>query len=319
MNAPLQVMVAILRDPSGRILITSRPKGKSHAGRWEFPGGKLEECEAPEACLRRELHEELGIVAGPMRPLVKVRHDYGDFEVHLDVREIEHFGGEPRAREGQCLKWLPADALIDEDILEADRPIIQALRLPDFCLVTPDAGAMPVRTFLQDLEATLDSGIRLVQFRSPSLDAAAFASLAHDVVSICRHHGARVLLNAPAELLESIPADGIHLSSSRLLAQRVRPITADRWLSSSCHSAMELAHAANVGVDFVMLSPVATTLSHPNAKPIGWSGLRVLTNRANMPAYALGGVVPGELARARDAGARGVAGIRAFWRGNLPN
>src|SRR5690606_10992885 len=83
----LHVMVGILRDREGRVLMSRRTVDRAHPGRWEFPGGKLEAGEAPEAGLRRELREELGIVAGRMHPLIRIHHDYPDFRVLLDVRE----------------------------------------------------------------------------------------------------------------------------------------------------------------------------------------------------------------------------------------
>lgn len=316
MPRPVHVMVAILRDRAGRILITSRPEGKPQAGRWEFPGGKLEAGESPEACLRRELLEELGIVAGPMQPLIAVSHDYGDFRVHLDVREVRHFGGEPRARENQRLKWTPAEDLPGEDILEADRPIIQALRLPDAGLVTPDASSFRRQRFLADLDASL-ADTRLVQLRSPGLEPGAYLELAREVLDVCRRRSARLLLNAPPALLESVAADGIHLTSRRLMSLAERPVDSDTWLSASCHSITELRHAERIGVDFALLGPVAATATHPGAPALGWAGFTAMAAAVSIPVYALGGLASGDITRARAAGARGVAGIRAFWKGSL--
>lgn len=312
-RVPVHVMVAILRDPAGRILITDRPAGKPQAGRWEFPGGKLEPAESPEAGLRRELLEELGVVAGPMQRLIELHHEYSDTAVRLDVREIAHYGGTPRGREGQRLKWVKADDLAREDILEADRPIIQALCLPDACLVTPDPANMTRETFLASLETALHDGVRLVQFRAHALPRPAYLALAQDVLAVCRRHDARLLLNGPPELLKDVEADGIHLGRRLAVRFNRRPVPAGRWLSVACHSASELRHAQALDADLLLVSPVAETETHVQQTAIGWAGFAALARQANRPVFALGGMSRNDLEKARAAGGRGIAAIRGLW------
>lgn len=314
MRQNLHVMVGVLRDRDGRILINQRPVGKSQAGRWEFPGGKLEPGESPEAGLRRELHEELGVVAGPMQSLLVVRHQYTDISVVLDVREIAHFGGVPRSREQQALKWVAAEDLPDEDILEADRAIVQALRLPDRLLITPDPRTS--ESFLSTLERALDAGIRCVQFRANSLNRDHYLALGEKVLAACRGR-ARVLLNSDTDILAALPADGIHLNGARLRehARIGRPLPAEQWLSASCHNAFELALAHRAGVDFAMLGPVRVTRSHPEVQPTGWAGFRSMAVGAPFPVFALGGMRMQDADQARRNGARGIAAIRGLWPG----
>lgn len=307
-------MVAILRDAAGRVLIAERPAGKVQAGRWEFPGGKLEPDEAPEAGLRRELLEELGIVAGPMQRLIEIHHAYDEFAVRLDVRELAHFGGAPRGREGQQLKWVSPEHLPREDILEADHPIIQALRLPDACLVTPAPADIPREIFLDGLAATLRGGVRLVQFRGPGLPRPAYLSLAQDVLRICRDHDARLLLNGGPDLLDAVGADGIHLGSRKASGMNRRPVPRDVWLSVACHSLAELRQAQRLDADMVLISPVAATATHPVQSPIGWAGFAALAQQANRPAFALGGMAAKDIGNARVAGGRGIAAIRGLWK-----
>lgn len=315
MNPVVHVMVGVLRDPDRRVLINQRPAGKVQAGRWEFPGGKLEEGESPEAGLRRELREELGIVAGRMRRLLQIQHAYPDFTVRLDVREVLTFGGVPQPRESQALKWVAPDELVNEDILEADRAIIQALRLPDTLLVTPDAAHCPRDVFLESLRLSLESGIRLVQLRSKALSTSDYARLARDVLPVCRRHGAMLLLNAAPELLAEVPADGIHLDSRRLHTPRHRPVPPHLWLSAACHTRRDILQAEHLAADFVLIGAVKPTPSHPDETPVGWPGFRALVADCNMPAFALGGMSEDDLEPAWAAGGRGVAGIRSFWRG----
>lgn len=309
----LHVMVGILRDREGRVLISRRTVDRAHPGRWEFPGGKLEAGEAPEAGLRRELREELGIVAGRTRPLIRIHHDYPDFRVLLDVRELESFGGEPQSLEGQALRWLRPEELDSADILEADAPIIRALRLPDALLVTPDPRATP--NFLQGLGTAIADGVRLVQLRAPSLDEGEYLDLARQVLDVCRRHDARLLLNADPAVLLAVDADGIHLNGRRLARIGERPVPKGKWLSASCHDRRDLELAARCGVDFVLLGPVMPTATHPQALPLGWHGFERLVEDACFPVYALGGMHPRDIERARLAGGQGIAAIRSLWNG----
>lgn len=123
----IHVVAGVLVDARGRVLIAQRLPGTHMAGRWEFPGGKLEEGEGPRQGLDRELHEELGVEVLRAEPLVKLSHRYSDRHVHLDVWLVSDYRHEPASREGQGLKWVAPGLLHREDLLEADEPIIGAL------------------------------------------------------------------------------------------------------------------------------------------------------------------------------------------------
>ena len=122
------MVAAALYDSRGRVLITERPPGKHLAGRWEFPGGKINAGETEEQALRRELAEELGVRLRRARPLLKVSHHYDDRHIDISLWEVEEFSGEPAGLDGQSLKWVPPAALHAEDMLEADVPFIAALQ-----------------------------------------------------------------------------------------------------------------------------------------------------------------------------------------------
>ena len=124
---PVHVMVGVLRDADGRVLIAERPPGKHMAGHWEFPGGKLGPDEAPWAGLVRELAEELGIEALDGRPFLQVSHRYPDRIVLLDTWLVSRFHGTPRGLDGQRLAWTAPGELMLRGLLEADRPIVEAL------------------------------------------------------------------------------------------------------------------------------------------------------------------------------------------------
>ncbi|HKX98221.1 MAG TPA: NUDIX domain-containing protein [Steroidobacteraceae bacterium] len=128
--AEIHVVAGAIADADGRVLIAQRPRGRHMAGRWEFPGGKLAAGEEPLAGLKRELSEELGISVRAARPLIRLRHEYPDRRVLLDVWQVTDYEGLPQALDAQALAWAKPDDLPKHDLLEADRAIVTALRLP---------------------------------------------------------------------------------------------------------------------------------------------------------------------------------------------
>jgi 8-oxo-dGTP diphosphatase len=125
------VVAAALYDGEGRVLIAQRPHGRHLAGRWEFPGGKVAPGEPEAAALARELREELGVQVIASRPLMRLEHAYDDRRVELSMWIVERFAGAARGLDGQLLKWVAPARLAEEDLLEADRPFVEALqRLP---------------------------------------------------------------------------------------------------------------------------------------------------------------------------------------------
>jgi 8-oxo-dGTP diphosphatase len=122
------VVAAALFDDAGRVLIAERPAGKPLAGRWEFPGGKVDAGESEHGALLRELREELGIEVIAARPFMRLTHAYAERDVELSLWIVERFAGEPRSLDAQALKWVAPARLRGEDILEADQPFIAALR-----------------------------------------------------------------------------------------------------------------------------------------------------------------------------------------------
>ena len=304
------VAIGVIVAADGRVLIDQRPPEVIGGGLWEFPGGKVEAGESPETALSRELFEEVGITPTAAEPLIMLPPV--DDGPRLHIWRVTAWDGEITSREGQPLRWVTAGELPDYPMPAANAAVITSLRLPDELAISPEPGA-ELETFLEGLAATA-AATGLVQLRAPGLDQAAYAVLAEAAVARVAAVGGRLLLNAEPELAREVGAAGVHLNSRRLARMEERPANLE-WVGASCHSAADLARAEEVGADFALLSPVAPTASHPGAEPLGWAGFQRLVAGARLPVYALGGVGPGDRAAAVAAGARGVAGIRAFWQG----
>ncbi len=130
MTKVVLVSAVALIDADGRVLVTRRPEGKSMAGLWEFPGGKIEPGETPESALIRELEEELGISthASCLAPLTFASHAYPEFHLLMPLFACRRWQGNPVSREGQALKWARVQDLRDLPMPPADVPLLAILR-----------------------------------------------------------------------------------------------------------------------------------------------------------------------------------------------
>jgi 8-oxo-dGTP diphosphatase len=130
-DVPVILVVAVaLVDTDGRVLLAQRPQGKSMAGLWEFPGGKVQTGETPEAALIRELKEELGIdvTASCLAPLTFASHRYERFHLLMPLYVCRRWEGMVEPREGQQLKWARAAKLEEFPMPAADKPLVAVLR-----------------------------------------------------------------------------------------------------------------------------------------------------------------------------------------------
>ncbi len=310
----LHVAVGVVRNNDGKILIAQRPQHVHQGGLWEFPGGKVENGEAIFVALQRELQEEMGIRVLAAQPLIKIPFQYPDKLVLLDVWQVDKFDGMAHGCEGQPYQWVEADNLHNYAFPAANHAIIMAVQLPQHYMITGLFHDM--ENLLRQCRTALQQGIRLVQFRAPWLETALFFQYAQALYKLCQEYQARLLLNTSWQDYQTYNAaefsDGIHFSQRNLPAA---PLTRSfqRLLAVSVHNDNELQQAETMGADFVVLSPVKQTTSHPDAAPLGWQKFSDIVESSRVPVYALGGMCAIDLVAALQRGAQGIAAISMFW------
>ena len=306
----LDVAVAVLQREDGRVLLAQRPAGKPWAGYWEFPGGKIEQGEAVERALARELHEELGIDPDRVFPWVTQEYAYPEKKVRLHFYRVLAWHGQLHGREGQDMSWENPVAVNIGPLLPANDKVLRALSLPSFYAIT-NAKKYGATEFMPRLKVALEKGVRLVQVREHDMPPEQLESFAHHVVALAHEHDARVLINADEALARRCGADGVHLPAAQLMQLKQHPGT--KIWAASCHDAAELAQAAALQADFVVLSPVLPTPTHPEAAGMGWEKFAVLVKNYPVPVYALGGMKPELLDTAMRHGAHGVSLLSGIW------
>jgi 8-oxo-dGTP diphosphatase len=304
----VEVAAAVIERPDGAFLMASRPPGKVYAGWWEFPGGKIEAGETPRQALDRELREELGIEVEQAWPWLNRAYSYPHADVMLRFFRVTRWRGEPHPHEGQLFDWTRADAPTVSPILPANGPILKGLRLPLEYAIS-DAAKLGPETFLKRLDQRLASGLKLVQWR----EKGASADLLEQVAARCKAAGALLMCNGDADLAARLGA-GLHLNSAQLAQSALAEKRPDfEWVAASCHNAAELQRAAELEVDFVVLSPVLPTPSHPGEPALGWPLFSQLLADCPTPVFALGGLGKDDLALARGYGAHGIALKSQAW------
>lgn len=306
----VEAAVGVILREDGQVLLGQRPPGKTWAGWWEFPGGKIEEGESPLEALQRELHEEIGIEAEQVYPWITRIFSYPERKVVLRFFMVRRWHREPHGRENQLLSWQDPAAVTVSPLLPANAPVMTALCLPPVHAIT-NLAEMGEAPFLSALERALQNGLRLVQVREKQLDRDALVRFAATVVALARPYGARVVVNGDAGIARASGADGFHLSSAALMSLDSKP--EGLLCGASCHDRAELQHAATLHVDYVLLGPVQATLTHPGAAVLGWSRFAALIPELPMPVYALGGLGPQDMADAWRHGAHGLAMQRGAW------
>ncbi len=306
----IDVVAAVIQQLDGRFLLAQRPPGKAYAGYWEFPGGKVEDGELPQAALKRELQEELGITVNTAWPWFIREFDYPHAAVRLHFFRVRAWHGELQGREAQAFAWQRLGAIDVAPVLPANGPIFAALALPEIYAITGFSAA-DHKHALDRIAVALDHGLRLIQVRAQDWPVGLRETFAAAVVTLAHQYHAKVMINSDVALAGRVGADGLHLTASQLQAIDIRPKMG--LVAASCHDTADIARAAALGLDFAVLGPVCATPTHPDAALLGWDGFRTMAADARLPVYALGGLQPGDLPQALICGAQGLAMVRGAW------
>lgn len=310
MQNRLKVAVAVIQREDGKILFAERPAGKACAGEWEFPGGKVEAGETPRQALNREIEEELAIHITEARPWITLSHTYPHATVLLYFFIVTGWTGHEHGEEGQQLSWQDLSELTISPLLAANAPVIRALQLPDTYAISC-VSEIGEEEFLQRLPTAINNGLRLLQLREKSLSNCQLRRLVDQILPITVPAGVTILINSSMPAEQKKRFSGLHLTSKHLMGLDHRPDF--KLVAASCHNRQELEQAVKLGIDFVVLSPVKKTLSHPDAKPLGIRGMTELIAECPIPVYALGGMTIDQLHEIQSHGAHGIAMMRNAW------
>jgi len=317
-----EAAVGVIQAPDGSVLLGQRPAGKPWSGYWEFPGGKIEAGESPAHALTRELQEELGITPIQYYPWITRTYDYeakynlqGQLEspaktVKLHFFIITEWVGEPAGLEQQALCWQNPQCVSVGPMLPANAPILTGLCLSTVYAIT-NLHELGEDLFFARLRSALTCGLKMIQVREKQLSAEQLMQFTRKVIAEAAPHSAKVFINSDLALAQELGAAGVHFSSSQLMALQSKP--PGMLCGASCHNESELMQAAKLGMDYVMLSPVQPTMSHPEANALGWECFTQLIAGYSLPVFALGGMQLNDLHHARTKGAHGIALQRAIW------
>jgi len=315
MSKLTEVAAAVIERP-GEFLLAQRPEGKPYPGYWEFPGGKIEPGEDARAALARELREELGIGVREATPWITRVYAYTHATVRLHFFRVGRWDGEPQPLEDQDIRWQRVGAPDVSPMLPANAPVLAALALPEVMVVS-SASDMGIDPWIHLLERRAPLERMLVQLREKGMDHLKMQHLLSRTLARLEPSGSRVVVNGDCGAFPQ--CDGVHLTAKALMAANSRP--AASLVGASCHYSEELAHAARLGLDYVVVGPVNATASHPDVQPLGWPAFESLIAGQPMPVYAIGGLARADLPEARRRGAHGVALLRAAFEqlGSDPN
>jgi 8-oxo-dGTP diphosphatase len=303
----VRVAIAVIKNKQGQVLISKRKNGVHKEGYWEFPGGKLEDGENASTALVRELKEELKLAITESLPLINVSFKYPELEVQLYVRVVEDFFRYAIGAEGQEIKWVDVGRLKDYSFPEANHAILKAIQLPrEYAIIN----SSNIKDVLLQLNNVATQGVELVQIRAKDLSKESSVQFLRLLDKECAHLQIEYLLNSEQGAYVEW-AGGVHLTSVQLMTLVCKP-SCNGYVSASCHNIEELKQAEQFDLDFVVLSPIKETQSHPGAQILGWSQFESLISQVNIPGYALGGVNKNDFYQAVNCGGQGIAGISLF-------
>lgn len=291
----VHVAIALLYS-RGRILVGWRQAQQHQGNKYEFPGGKVETNETPEAACRREIYEEVGVGLSNWQPFCLLCHEYEDISVHLHVFSA----CVPHEMLNQIQKpwsWYTREQLLTLNFPAANRAILERLYWPHLIKISAK---------LEMVEQSVDD--RLFYWRPEPADT--------ELSLLKLEQGQLHRLILPHRIWQALAVElqaqvaAVHLKQSEVMSLKKGELKVGVRYIAACHDAVSLQQAQQIGCDAVLISPVLTTATHPQAQPLGWEGFAELSQQSDIPVFALGGLTVQDLSIAQQYGAYGIAGIR---------
>ena len=304
----IKAVVGVLDNDLDQILIAKRQDHQFMAGYWELPGGKIDPGETQQQAIVREMNEELGIQVNKTSLHQRMIYQYPDRVVELSIYRIEDYQNTPYGKEGQAVAWVDIEGLSNYQLLPTMRAFIHSITLPKQYWITPSTNHQS-DDWLAQFEQKIQQGIKLIQLRSKvALDR----EFIQHIYIKCQQHNVNLLLNIPNKSFNEPYANGWHMTTQEMLSLKKRPCADDKLLGASTHTLEEALSAQKIGADFVVISPVQATQTHPDTLPIGWDKAAEVVDKLNIPVYFLGGMGLEDLDKTHKLGAQGIAGVSAF-------
>lgn len=304
----IKAVVGVLRNPANEILIAKRQAHQFMGGFWELPGGKIEPGESDQQAIIRELKEELSIIVTDLSIHQTMIYQYTDRIVELSIYTINQYQNTPEGIEGQAIAWASIKNLPQYKLLPTMAAFINSITLPNKYWITPSSNHHS-EAWTRKFDEKLKQGISLVQLRS-KVDIN--SNFIEELYNKCAQNNVKLLLNIPNKTFKESYCNGWHLTTSEMLKMNNRPCANNKLLGTSTHNLTEALKAQAMGADFVVISPVQATQTHPDTIPIGWDAAIEVVDKLNIPVYFLGGMTLNDLDKTLKLGAQGIAGVSAF-------
>ena len=298
-KASVDVAIAILLHKT-KVLVGWRTAEQHQGNKHEFPGGKVECGETPEQACRREIYEEVGVGLKDWHIFDVIRHEYEDIIVNL---HLFHAYVEEELLEliHQPWTWYSRDQLAELNFPKANASILQRLTLPHLIKIHDQLSAIPKVQKTALFYWRMSDQIEQVEAQLSDLADDQFENLMINF---------ELWQQLKPELQDKIQT--IHLKQSQLMQFNRGELVVGKRFIAACHDVVSLQHAHQMGCDAVLLSPVNTTTTHPDAQALGWDKFAELAQTSHLPVFALGGVSPTDMQQAQKSYAYGLAGIRQF-------
>ena len=242
----------------------------------------------------------------------KYNASFNQQKFELSFFLVQEWVGVCVGSEGQNLKWVPTSTLNSFNMHRPNKKIIASLTLPNKIMITP---------FIENIHGVLLKSINILNIYDIGILQLRYPRQNQTNKSICevvkkiRENKTKIMINAGTNEFNENLFDGLHLPFSEAKNFSRRPVKKGCLLSISCHNREEIQHANNLEADFIYLSPIRNSSSHPDNNPMGWTEGGKLLSLSRQPVYALGGLSIIDLPEAINRGFQGIAGIGTFWNG----